>query len=64
MSKYKSRKFVVAWVQLTVVVLLPVVYKLLGIADDVTMICLTASAGLSGIYIGSNAFGRRDDGQH
>lgn len=46
---------------MSVTIFLPVLYKLLGISEDITMICLTASAGLSGIYIGSNAFGVKEN---
>jgi hypothetical protein len=45
-------------IQLGIIVLLPPIYKLLGINDDLTMICLTASAGITGVYLGANAISK------
>jgi hypothetical protein len=46
-----------------VTILLPPVYKLIGIESDITMVCLTMSAGLSGLYVGANIMTKgKDDG--
>lgn len=54
-SPFKSRKYILTCIQLGITILLPVCYKLLEIPNDITMVCLTASAGLTAAYLGSNA---------
>ncbi len=60
--KFKSRKFIVAAVQLGITILLPPIYKLLEIDSDVTLICLTMSSGLTAMYLGVNVMSKGKDG--
>lgn len=60
-SPFRSRKYILTIVQLSITILLPVCYKLLDIPNDITMVCLTASAGLTAAYLGANSFSKKKD---
>jgi hypothetical protein len=54
-NPYASRKLLVTAFSTILMILLPVVYKNIGISDHITLMVLGSVAGLSGIYNAANA---------
>lgn len=53
-NKWKSRKLVVVILQFIVLMVLPPVYKYFEISENVLLLVLGASSGLSSLYLGVN----------
>lgn len=65
MLRYRSRKFIIAFSQLPVLALLPLVYKYYGISDAVTLVVLASISGAVAAYCGFNVLDKKRgvDGQ-
>lgn len=60
--KWDSRKLLTTNRVIIVLALLPILYKLLGIADAVTLAVLTAISAAGGIYNVSNVLSKKYQG--
>lgn len=58
-NPYTSRKLLVTAFSTILMVGLPVLYKHIGISDQITLMVLGAVAGLSGIYNAANAMQKK-----
>lgn len=58
-SKYGSRKLIVTSVTILITVILPMLYKHLGISDEVTLLVEGAIAASAGVYNAANALQKK-----
>lgn len=60
-NPYASRKLWVTAGSTILMMILPILYKEVGISDQITLMVLGAVAGLSGIYNAANAMQKKSE---
>lgn len=63
-NKFTSRKFLIIAVQAILIMLLPILYKILGISDSVLQTVLQCSSAIVAIYTGANVVDQKWSGRN
>lgn len=58
-TRYQSRKFVITVIQWSALVVLPVIYKSIGVPDDILRDVLMYTTGLVSVYLGFNVLQKK-----
>lgn len=55
----KSRKWIFSLMQWSALIIIPPIYKLIGLDNDLTMVVLTSTTAIAGLYLGMNVISQK-----